>query len=125
MVDLFAQVVFSISMFPRATPKRIEAARKNIREIPDERIDRSTDPWTDKETGEQFELVKSHFNIVDPASSGAVAFTISDGNLLGLKPAGYEPEITSTFVGNLSGGLASHPSSAGSATPTPRTVSLR
>ena len=30
-------VVFNISMFPRATPKRIEAARKYIREIPDER----------------------------------------------------------------------------------------
>ena len=99
-------VVFNISMFPHATPKRVEAARKYIREIPDERIDRTTDPWTDKETGEQFELVKSHFNIVDPASSGAVAFTISDGNLLGLRPARYEPEITSTFVGNLGGGRA-------------------
>ena len=100
-------VVFNISMFPRATAKRIEAARKYIREIPDERLDRSTDPWTDKETGEEFELVKSYFNIVDPASSGAVAFTVSDGNLLGLRPAGYEDEITSVFVGNLGGGRAS------------------
>ena len=74
-------VVFSISMFPRATPQRIEAARKNVREIPDERIDRSVDPWRDRETGEEFELVRSFFNIIDPASSGAVAFTISDGNL--------------------------------------------
>ena len=103
---LDAGTVFNISRFPRATPKRVEAARKYIREIPDERIDRTTDPWTDKETGEQFELVKSHFNIVDPAASGAVAFTVSDGNLLGLRAAGHEDETTSVFVGNLSGGRA-------------------
>ena len=100
-------VVFNISRFPRATAKRIEAARKYIREIPDERLDRSVDPWRDRETGEEFELVRSHLNIVDPASSGAVAFTVSDGNLLGLRPAEYDDEATSVFVGNLGGGRAS------------------
>ena len=70
-------------------------------EIPDERLDRSTDPWTDRETGETYELVRSYLNIVDPASSGAVAFTVSDGNLVGLRLAGNEEEITSVFVGNL------------------------
>ena len=100
-------MVFNISRFPRATAKRIEAARKYIREIPDERLDRSVDPWRDRETGEEFELVRSHFNIVDPASSGAVAFTVSDGNLLGLRPAEYDDEATSVFVGNLGGGRAS------------------
>ena len=99
-------VAFSISRFPRATKQRVEAARKNAREIPDERIDRSTDPWRDRETGEEFELVKSYFNIVAPAESGAVAFTISDGNILGLRPAGYEDESTSVHVGNLGGGVA-------------------
>ena len=69
--------VFNISQFPRATPKRVEAARKYAREIPDERLDRTVDPWRDRETGEEFELVTSHFNIVDPAASGAVAFTVS------------------------------------------------
>ena len=43
---------FVISKFPQATKERIEAARQNVPEIPDERIDRSTDPWTDRETGE-------------------------------------------------------------------------
>ena len=106
--DRYAEgVVFTISQFPRATAKRIEAARKYVREIPDERLDRTTDPWTDRETGEAFELVKSHFNIVDPATSGAVAFTISDGNILGLRPSPYEEPVTSTFVGNLGGGRAS------------------
>jgi hypothetical protein len=37
-------VVANISMFPRATAQRVEAVRKNVREIPDERIDRSVDP---------------------------------------------------------------------------------
>jgi hypothetical protein len=78
-------VVFSVSRFPRVTAKRVEAAREFAREIPDERLDRSTDPWRDRETGEEFELVRSWFNIVDPASSGAVAFTVSDGNILGLR----------------------------------------
>ena len=72
-------VVFNISKFPRATPQRIAAARKNAREVLDENLDRSTDPWTDRETGETYELVREFFNIVDPGASGAVAFTISDG----------------------------------------------
>ena len=99
-------VVFNISMFPRATAKRIEAARKYIRDIPDERLDRSVDPWRDRETGEEFELVRSFFNIVAPAESGAVAFVVSDGNLIGLSAAGHEPESKSTFIGNLGGGRA-------------------
>ena len=94
---------FTISKFPRATPQRIEAARKNLPEIPDERIDRSTDPWTDRETGETYELVREFFNIVDPGASGAVAFTISDGNLLGLRSAGYEEQVTTVHVGYMRG----------------------
>ena len=43
--------VFNISRFPRATAARIAAARTNLPEIPDERIDRSVDPWVDRETG--------------------------------------------------------------------------
>ena len=50
--------------------------------------------------------MKSYFNIVAPAESGAVAFTISDGNILGLRPAGYQDESTSVHVGNLGGGVA-------------------
>lgn len=92
---------FVISKFPQATKERIEAARQNVPEIPDERIDRSTDPWTDRETGGAYELVREFFNIVDPAASGAVAFTVSDGNILGLRPAGYEQVATSVHVGNL------------------------
>ena len=93
-------------MFPSATAARIEAARKNVREVLEEDLDRTTDPWTDKATGERLELVRSYFNIIDPAESGAVAFTISDGNILGLRPAGYEHRSQSTFVGNLGGGRA-------------------
>ena len=37
-------VAFSISRFPRATKQRVEAARKNAREVLDENLDRSTDP---------------------------------------------------------------------------------
>ena len=99
-------VVFSVSMFPRATAARIEAARRNVREVLEENLDRTTDPWTDKATGERLELVRSYFNIIDPAESGAVAFTISDGNILGLRPSGYEQPVTSQFVGNLGGGRA-------------------
>ena len=98
-----AGVVFNISQFPRATPQRIEAARKNVPEISDERLDRSTDPWTDRETGETYELVREFFNIVDPGASGAVAFTVSDGNILGLRPAGYEETPTSVHIGTLRG----------------------
>ena len=101
---LEAGVFGNISQFPRATDERVEAARKNAREIPDERLDRTVDPWRDRETGEEFELVRSYFNIVDPASSGAVAFTVSDGNILGLCPARYEEEATSVHVGNLTHG---------------------
>ena len=107
MIGLPKGVVFSISKFPRATPQRIAAARKNAREILDENLDRSTDPWTDRETGETYELVREFFNIVDPGASGAVAFTVSDGNILGLRPAGYEDEVTSVHVGNLGGGRVS------------------
>ena len=96
-------VVFNISKFPRATPQRVAAARKNAREVLDENLDRSTDPWTDRETGETYELVREFFNIVDPGASGAVAFTISDGNLLGLRSAGYEEQVTTVHVGYMRG----------------------
>jgi hypothetical protein len=39
----------NISQFPRATAARIDSARKNLAEIPDERIDRTVDPWRDRE----------------------------------------------------------------------------
>ena len=51
-------VVFSLSQFPRATAARINAARKNAREVLEENLDRTTDPWTDVETGERLELVR-------------------------------------------------------------------
>ena len=79
-------VVFSVSQFPRATAARVAAARRNVREVLEEDLDRTTDPWTDKLTGERLELVKSYFNVIDPAECGATAFVISDGNLLGLRP---------------------------------------
>ena len=43
----------AISRFRRATQARVEAARKNAREISDENLDRSVDPWRDRETGEE------------------------------------------------------------------------
>jgi hypothetical protein len=52
------KVFGNVSMFPRATEARVAAARQYAREVPDERIDRSTDPWTDRETGETYELVR-------------------------------------------------------------------
>ncbi len=99
-------VTFSVSRFPHATKARIAAARKNVREVLDENLDRTTDPWTDRETGEAYEMVRGFFNIVAPAESGAVAFTVSDGNIIGLRPAGYDGDTTSTFIGNLGGGRA-------------------
>ena len=106
--DRFANgVVANICTLPRATPQRVEAARRNVREIPDERLDRSVDPWRDRETGEEFELVRSFFNVVDPAASGAIAFTVHDGWIVGLRSAGYEQPATSVFIGNMIGGLAS------------------
>ena len=91
----------NISPFARATEQRVEAASRNLPEIPDERIDRSTDPWTDRETGETYELVRGFFDILLPAASGAVAFTVSDGWILGLRPGNYEEVPTSVHVGNL------------------------
>jgi hypothetical protein len=98
-------VVFSVSQFPRATPQRIEAARKNVREVLDENLDRSVEPWRDVEMGEELELVRGWFNIVAPEESGAVAFCVSDGNILGLRRAGYEHPVKSQFVGNLGSGV--------------------
>ena len=62
-----------ISAFPRATPDSIAAARKTLPEAPDERLDRSTDPWTDRETGERYELLRSYLDLTAP--SDVVAFT--------------------------------------------------
>ena len=60
--------VFSVSQFPRATPQRIEAARKNVREVLDENLDRSVEPWRDVETGEELELVRGWFTSLLPRS---------------------------------------------------------
>ena len=105
--DGYADGVFGIvSRFPRATKRRsasTQHARTSAR-FP-------TSAWTVPstlgvivETGETFELVRSYFNIIDPAESGATAFVVSDGNLLGLRPAGTEEEVKSVFVGNLTNG---------------------
>ena len=91
----------NINQFPRATAQRVEAARENLPEIPDERLNRYTSPWTDRETGETYELVRGFLNIIDPAPSHAVAFTVSDGWILGLRPGNYEEVPRSVHVGNL------------------------
>ena len=98
--------VGNICSLPRATPQRIEAARRNVREIPDEHLDRSVFPWRDRESGEAFELVRGYFNPVDPEASNATAFVVSDGWLVGLRPAGFEEEAKSGLVGNMGGGRA-------------------
>ena len=66
--------------------------RKNLPEITEANLDRTTDPWTDRTTGEGYELIRGFLDIIDPASSNASAFVISDGWIVGLRPAGFEEE---------------------------------
>ena len=91
-----------ISVFPRATPERVVAARRLLHEIPDERLDRTVTPWRDSATGETYERLRSYLDLGDP--SGVIAFTISDGNILGLRRAGTADEATSVHIGNLTHG---------------------
>ena len=72
-------IVFSVSSSRESRPS-VAAARRNVREVLEENLDRSIDPWRDVETGEELELVRGWFNIIAPEESGAVAFCVSDGN---------------------------------------------
>lgn len=92
----------TISQFPRATPERIAAVRRTLPEIPDERLDRSQIPWRDSATGASYELLRGHLDLNAP--SGVVAFTVSDGNILGLRLAGTGDESSSVHMGTLNDG---------------------
>ena len=95
------RVFGNINQFPRATEQRVEAVRKNLPEITEANLDRTTDPWTDRTTGEGYKLIRGFLDIIDPATSNATAFVISDGWIVGLRPAGFEEEAKFVFVGNM------------------------
>ena len=99
--------VGNICPLPRAISQRVEMMRKRLPEVSDENLDRSVHPWVDTETGETYELIRGHLDVIAPESSGAVAFVVSDGWIVGLREAGTEQKVESVFIGNLGGGRAS------------------
>ena len=86
-----------------ATEKRVEFARRQLREIPAGELRRDGDAWVDG-SGERFVVVPSHVDLVEPASTGCVAFVVEDSFIVPLRPAGWvEPAPVSREFGSIGG----------------------
>jgi hypothetical protein len=67
-------------------------ARRNLRELDERHVTGQGLRLRDETTGETLEVITSLVDLVDPKSSGAVAFTIRDSLLVVLRPLGWRHE---------------------------------
>ena len=62
----------------KADEGRLRLARRNLREIRENDVEGDGKYLTDTTTGEEFEVITSFVDLVDPKLTGALAFTIRD-----------------------------------------------
>jgi hypothetical protein len=79
-----------------------------VREIPEDKIVRHDGGryWIDTESGEELELVRSFVDPVAPAESACVAYAVRDNLVVPFKRRGDQGQVTTTVIGEMSGGLA-------------------
>jgi len=76
-----------------------------VREIKLKELTRHGDVWVDR-AGDEFELVFSLPDYLDPAASNVTAFTVSGDRLLCLRPADAVEQVETRSMGTMSGGRA-------------------
>ena len=85
---------FKISKFPQATPERVAAARKNVPEILTRTLIAAPIPGATARRARRTNSSASSSTSLIPARPVRPRSRSRDGNILGLRPAGYEEEIT-------------------------------
>ena len=101
--DYDPHVVGELGPLRRADEPRLRLARKNAREIEEKDIEGDGLYLTDRTSGEQFEVVVSFVDWVDPKATGTTAFVVRDSLIVPLRPAGWVSEAASQYVGEIGG----------------------
>ena len=84
--------VGTVGVLRRADEASLRAARRNLREIAEKDIEGEGKYLLDKTSGETLEVITSLVDLVNPKSSGAVAFCVRDSQLVLLRPVAWRSE---------------------------------
>ena len=96
--------VGGVGVLRRADEASLKAARRHLREIPEKRVEGQGKYLHDTTTGLTLEVITAHTDLTDPASTGAVAFTVRNGWFVALRPLGWKNENdTSQVIGETYG----------------------
>jgi hypothetical protein len=94
----------TVGVLQHADEASLRLARRNLREIAEEGIEGSGLYLTEKATGETLEVITAFVDLIDPKSSGAVAFCVRDSLLVPLRPIGWKNETDeSRTLGEIGG----------------------
>ncbi|MBA2707502.1 MAG: hypothetical protein H0U59_06840 [Gemmatimonadaceae bacterium] len=98
--------VGTLSVFRRADTASVAQAKKRLTEV-HIKDDQQGLLLTDK-SGQEWQVVRSFFDPVDPSSVGVEAFVVRDGMIVPLRPVGWEAPVESRYLGE-SGGRKAGP----------------
>jgi len=96
----------SLGPLRAADEGRLRLARRTLRELPEKDVEGQGLHLVDKSSGEEFEVITSFVDLVDPKLTGATAFVIRDGWLVPLRPRGWKQESESHYAGTIGGSKA-------------------
>jgi hypothetical protein len=82
-----------------ADEDRLRLARRNLREIPEEELERLGPRHFRDEDGTEFEIPHGFVDLADPRPTGAEAFCVRDGYIVPLRPRGERAPERSVIVG--------------------------
>lgn len=115
--------VGGVGVLRRADKHSLRLARRNLHEFKEADIEGQGLHLTDRTSGETWEVVVTHVDLLDPASSGVQAFVVRDGWFVALRPLGWKDERdTSQVIGEAYVGRVAEPADA---VPVPAGLEIR
>jgi hypothetical protein len=88
----------TVGVLRRADEASLRAARKNLREIDEKEIEGQGLRLLERPSGETWQVVTTHVDLLNPASSGVQAFVVRDGLFVPLRPPEWKNEKDTSQV---------------------------
>jgi hypothetical protein len=82
----------SVGPLRRADEASLRLARRNLREIAEKDIAGQGLRLVERTSGEEWQVVTSAVDLIDPQATGTTAFVVRDGWFVPLRPLGWERE---------------------------------
>jgi hypothetical protein len=79
----------SVGVLRRADEASLRLARRDLREIPEKDIQGQGLRLVERKKGEEWEVVTTAVDLIDPKASGVEAFVVRDGWFVPLRPLGW------------------------------------